>query len=99
MDYKIQPRQFKIAKKLGVEIKPSKNKKIDIYKDDIKVASIGGRRKDKTFYNDYATYITILGKAKADLKKKNYLARHAKEPKEKDGKKTNSFYAKAILWS
>ena len=99
MEYKIQARQFKIAKKLGVEIKPSKKKKIDIYKDDIKIASIGGRRPDTTFYNDYATYITILGKAKADLKKKNYLARHAKEPKEKDGKKTNSFYAKAILWS
>ena len=99
MDYKIQPRQFKIAKKLGVEIKPSKNKKIDIYKDDIKVASIGGRRKDKTFYNDYATYIKVLGKTKAKKKKEQYLARHSKEPKEKDGKKTNSFYSDVILWS
>jgi hypothetical protein len=40
------------AKRLGVEIVPSsvKNKKIDVYKDGIKVASIGDSR-----YTDFAT--------------------------------------------
>ena len=40
------------AKKLGVEIVPSsvKNKKIDVYKNGIKVASIGDSR-----YTDFAT--------------------------------------------
>lgn len=38
------------AKRLGVEIVPSKNKKIDVYKNGIKVASIGDIR-----YTDFAT--------------------------------------------
>ena len=50
--YVITKYSFDKAKRLGVEIVPStvKNKKIDVFKDGIKVASIGDSR-----YSDYAT--------------------------------------------
>jgi hypothetical protein len=52
MTYKISQYSLDRAKKLGVTIQPSKvkNKKIDVFKDGIKVASIGDIR-----YTDYAT--------------------------------------------
>ncbi len=98
--YDIKKLQEQKAKKLGVSIKPStrKNKKLDVFKDGKKIASIGGVRKTGVAYGDYATYIKTLGKKEADKKRKNYLARHSKEPKTKNGKKTNSYYADKILW-
>jgi len=50
--YVITKYSFDKAKRLGVEIVPStvKNKKIDVYKNGIKVASIGDSR-----YSDFAT--------------------------------------------
>jgi hypothetical protein len=50
--YVITKYSFDKAKRLGVEIVPStvKNKKIDVYKNGIKVASIGDSR-----YTDFAT--------------------------------------------
>lgn len=88
------------AKKLGVTVKPStrKNKKIDVFKNGKKVASIGGVYEDGTFYNDYPTYIKKIGKKKADKKRAQYLARHAHEPKSKDGQRTGSYYADKLLW-
>jgi len=52
MTYKITKYSFDQARKLGVTIKPStvKGKKIDVYKNGIKVASIGDSR-----YTDFAT--------------------------------------------
>jgi hypothetical protein len=52
MTYTITKYSFDKAKRLGVEIVPStvKNKKIDVYKNGIKVASIGDSR-----YTDFAT--------------------------------------------
>jgi hypothetical protein len=52
MTYTITKYSFDKAKRLGVEIVPSsvKNKKIDVYKNGIKVASIGDIR-----YTDFAT--------------------------------------------
>lgn len=111
--YEIKPRQFKNAKSIGVTIKSSKskNKKIDIFnKENKKIGSIGGVRSSKTlikndeagknrFYNDYIFYLNTLSKKEANIKRKNYLARHAKEPKMKDGKRTNSYYSDIILWS
>tara|TARA_R110000803_G_scaffold192571_1_gene255426 strand:- start:938 stop:1225 length:288 start_codon:yes stop_codon:yes gene_type:complete len=95
MSYKIKQIQIDKANKLGLTIKASsnKNKKLDIYKNDKKVGSIGA-----IGYKDYGTYLEELPKKEADLKRKNYLARHSKEPKSKDGKKTNSYYADKILW-
>ena len=100
MPYTIKKLQRDKAKKLGVTIKPSKNKKkkLDVFKGKEKVASIGGVREDGTYYGDYATFIKEKGKEKADKIRKRYLKRHAREPKIKDGKRTNSFYADNILW-
>ena len=44
MPYKITDYSYNQAKKLNVQIKPSTNKKkkIDVYKDNKKIASIGG---------------------------------------------------------
>lgn len=96
MSYNIKDIQLKKAKKLGVEIKPSTNKKkkLDVFnKKGEKVGSIGA-----IGYKDYGTYLQELPKKDADKKRKNYLARHSKEPKMKDGKRTNSYYADKILW-
>jgi hypothetical protein len=98
--YVITAYSKKQAKKEKVEIKPStrKTKKIDVFKDGKKVASIGGVRANGTPYKDYPTYLKELGKEGAEKKRKAYLARHAKEPKSKDGEKTPSYYADVILW-
>ena len=93
--YKIKQIQIDKANKIGVTIKPSENKKkkVDVFKNGKKVGSIGALG-----YKDYGTYLEELPKKEADKKRKNYLARHSKEPKTKDGKKTNSYFADKILW-
>ena len=54
--YKIKKYSYDQAKKLAVEIRPSehKNKKIDVYKDNIYLCSIGDIR-----YYDFPTYLEI----------------------------------------
>ena len=73
------------AKKLGVEVMPSKvkNKKLDVYKNGSKIASIGDIR-----YSDFLQH-------KDETRKQNYLARHAKT-RVKIG--SPSYYAWKILW-
>ena len=95
MSYTIKARQKAQAKKIGVSIKPSENKKkkVDVFKDKKKVGSVGAMG-----YSDYATYIKTIGKKDANKKREAYLKRHAKEPKTKNGKRTNSYYADVILW-
>lgn len=91
--YEIKPRQRANAKKLGVTIKPSTNKKkkVDVFKDGKKIASIGA-----ISYSDYATYIKTDGKEFADNRKRLYKIRHEKTRK-KIG--SNSYYADQILWN
>jgi len=74
------------AKKIGVTVKKSTNskKKLDVFKDGKKVASIGS-----TAYYDY----TIHGD---EQRRKNYLSRHGKT-RVKVG--TPSYFAWKILWS
>jgi hypothetical protein len=57
------------AKELNVKIKPSSNpkKKIDVYEDNKKVASVGA-----IGYDDYPTYIIKKGKSYADERRKLY---------------------------
>ena len=90
--YNITEYSYKQAKKLNVDIKPStnKNKKIDVYKEGKKVASIGSI----TNY-DYPTYIINKGKEYANKRRNLYKLRH-----KKDLNKPNSpgFYANKILW-
>jgi hypothetical protein len=87
--YKITDYSYKKAKELGVEIKPSKskNKKIDVYKNNNKIASVGA-----IGYNDYPTYIKEKGLEYANKRKKLYHERH------KHDTKPNGKYAKALLW-
>ena len=90
--YKIKKYSYDQAKKLNVSIKPStnKNKKIDVYKNNKKIASIGDIN-----YKDYPTYLNEKGKVFADERKKLYKKRH-----EKDRSKINTpgFYADKLLW-
>ena len=68
------------AKRIGVSIEPSsrKNKKLDVFKDGRKVASIGDLR-----YDDYNTH-------KDSKRRANYKARHEKYRHEKG---SASYYA------
>lgn len=80
------------AKKLGVEVRLSSvgNKKVDVYKNGMKVASIGDKR-----YADYPTYMISHGKHYADNRRRLYRLRHAKE-ESKIG--TPGYYAFHLLW-
>ena len=90
--YKITDYTRKQAEKLGVSIKPStnKDKKIDVFRDGKKVASVGGAG-----YNDFPTYIKTRGLEYANVRKKAYKSRH-----EKDRKVVGSpgYYADKLLW-
>jgi hypothetical protein len=74
------------AKKLGVTIKPSthKGKKLDVFRDDVKVASIGDLR-----YEDFLQHGDKQRQA-------NYKSRHS-NTRHKVG--SPSYYADKILWS
>ena len=91
--FKPDSAHFKNAAKLGVSIKPSKskNKKLDVFRDDEKIATIGDNR-----YNDYRSYIKKEGLEYANERKRLYKIRHNKD-KDKTG--TPSFYADKILWT
>jgi hypothetical protein len=89
--YNISDYSYKQAKKLGVDIKPSSNpkKKIDVFKDGDKIASIGAKG-----YKDYPTYLKE-DKALAEMKRKNYKARHERD---RHIKNSNGYFADKILW-
>lgn len=80
------------ANSLGVIIKPStnKNKKIDVFKNDKKIASIGDSK-----YLDYQLYIKTKGKEYADKRRELYKIRHSKDRKVKG---SNGYYADNLLW-
>lgn len=80
------------ARKIGVSVKPStrKNKKLDVFKNGSKVASIGA-----VGYKDFLLYSMSEGKAKANIRRKLYKIRHNKH-RGKVG--TPSYYADKILW-
>jgi len=91
--FKIDSAHLKNAKKLGVEIKPSKTKgkKLDVFRGDDKVATIGDLK-----YSDYRSYIKKDGLEYANERKRLYKIRHNKN---KDNVGTPSFYADKILWT
>ena len=74
--YKIKDYTKNKAKLLGVKVKPSKTKgkKIDVFKNNKKIASIGALG-----YSDYPTYIENKGKDYADKRRKLYKIRHKKD--------------------
>jgi hypothetical protein len=80
------------AKKLGVVVKPSsvKGKKIDVFKNDQKIASVGALG-----YSDYPTYMKTKGKAYADERRRLYKIRHSKD---RNVKGSDGYYADKLLW-
>ena len=92
MPYQIKAAQRSRAKALGVTIKPSKvkGKKLDVFKGEKKVASIGALG-----MGDWETFKKTKGKEFADKRRKAYKSRHQKT-RVKVG--TPSYYADKILW-
>ena len=90
MSYKITNYSYNQAKKLNVNIKPSTNKKkkIDVFKNEKKIASIGA-----IGYSDYPTFIIKKGLDYANERRKLYKQRHKKDIDGKNGK-----WALKILW-
>ena len=89
MPYTITSYTKNKAKLENVKIKPSsiKNKKIDVFKDNKKIVSIGDIN-----YSDYPTYLKTNGKAFADERKRLYYKRHQKD------NRLAGHYAKVLLW-
>lgn len=88
--YKINKAQKEIAKDLGVEIFPSvkKDKKIDVYKNDKYVTSIGAKG-----YDDYYSHFKNHDKLFADERRRLYLIRH------KDNVGDAGMLSKHLLWN
>ena len=80
------------ARELGVVVKHSTNpsKKIDVYKDGVKIAAVGAMG-----YGDYPTYMRTRGKEYADERRRLYKQRHSKD---RGVKGSNGFYADRLLW-
>ena len=92
MVYKITNYTYKKAKQLGVKVVPSKNKtkKIDVYKNDKKVASVGAYG-----MNDFPTFWLKKGEKYAKTRRRLYRIRHRKD---RNIKGTNGWYADKLLW-
>ena len=89
--YNIKPYSFHQASLLGVVILPSKrkNKKIDIFKNQKYLCSIGDTR-----YSDYPSYIDLKGNEYASKRRTLYHQRHKKE----NVVGSPGYYALKILW-
>ena len=90
--YKITRYTYNKAKRLGVVVKSStrKNKKIDVYRANQKIASIGAYG-----MNDFPTYIKKRGITYAKKRRELYKQRHQKDRKKKW---TNGWLADQLLW-
>lgn len=92
MAYTITTYTKKQAKKHGLTVKQSKvkGKKIDVFKNGKKVASVGA-----IGYGDYPTFTRTKGKEFANKRRKAYKKRHQKN-RTKRG--TPGWYADKLLW-
>jgi hypothetical protein len=90
--YSIKDYTKQKAKKLGVIVKRSTNKrkKIDVYKDGKKIASVGALG-----YGDYPTFLKEKGLTFANKRRSAYKKRHQKDRLKKG---SNGFYADQLLW-
>jgi hypothetical protein len=91
--YKILPYSYRQAKKLGVEIKPSKNPKykIDVFDPSGKFLCSGGQRGAM----DYPTWKQRMGKTFARERRRLYHIRHRKEF---ENPNTRGYLIGRILW-
>jgi hypothetical protein len=90
--YNITNYTYKKAQKIGVRVKPSTNKtkKIDVYKKNKKIASVGANG-----MNDYPTYISKCGMKYAKTRRRLYRMRHEKD---RHIKWSNGWLADKLLW-
>ena len=92
MPYTITKYTYRQAKKLGVTVRPSTNKtkKIDVYKKDKKVASVGAQG-----MGDFPSYIKKKGVKYAKERRRLYKIRHDKD---RHVKGSRGWYADKLLW-
>ena len=90
--YTITAYTYKQARRLGVTVKPSTNKtkKIDVYKQGKKIASVGANG-----MNDYPTFIKKNGLKFAKTRRKLYKMRHEKD---RHVKWSRGWLADKLLW-
>lgn len=90
--YHITDYTRKQSKKIGVIVKPSSNKtkKIDVFKKDKKIASVGAYG-----MNDFPTYIKKRGLTYAKTRRKLYKIRHNRD---RHKKWSNGWLADKLLW-
>ena len=80
--------------KIKIKISTNKNKKIDVFIDNnVKISSIGS-----IGYSDFGSYMDTHGKDYAETRKRLYYQRHKNEDDIKDGKISNSWWARYLLW-
>jgi len=86
--YQISDYTKKRAKEIGVEVRPSKNKKkkIDVYKEGQFIHSIG-----QADAKDYPTYLKEKGTEYANERRRLYHLRHTKDS-------IGEYLAKWLLW-
>lgn len=80
------------AKRLGVTVQPSqvKGKKLDVFKEGKKVASVGALG-----YKDYPTFLKEEGQAIANARRKAYKKRHQRDRLTLG---SPGYYADQLLW-
>jgi len=97
MPYRITDYTKNRAKFIGVTVRPSKvkGKKIDVYLNGVKVASVGALG-----YPDYPTWMKLEAQGKvpkgtADARRRNYKSRHQGNRLKKG---SAGYYADQLLW-
>ena len=90
--YEIKQYTVDQAKQHGYIVKISINekKKLDVYKDNVKICSIGDSR-----YKDYPTYIQENGLDYANVRRALYHKRHKKNIEIKG---SNGWLSSILLW-
>lgn len=90
--YVIQPYTKERALEMGLIVKPSMkpNKKIDVYKNNVLIASVGAKG-----YYDYPTYIKDYGLEYADKRRALYKKRHNNN---RHIIGSNGFLSSELLW-
>jgi hypothetical protein len=92
MGYKITKYTLEKAKRMGLTVKPSTNKtkKIDVFKNGEKIASVGAYG-----MNDFPTYIEKRGMKYAKTRRRLYRIRHNKD---RTIKWSRGWLADKLLW-
>ena len=92
MPYIITDYTLKRAKQMKVTLQLSQqtNKKIDVFKNGVKIATTGDSR-----YKDFPTYVIEKGIEFANKRKRLYYIRHKKDIEKLN---SNGFYAAKLLW-